>query len=95
MWNDGRNTLDLSASYKLNDNVTFTLQAINLTDAAYRTYYTSRELEVLRVYADNDAGYDFVAYEEGNPLDGNATKSRTYTNYKVGTTYRLGVRVTF
>ena len=42
------------------------------------------------------SGYiEFVAFEEGNPLEGDATRSRTYTRYKVGTTYRLGVNVTF
>tara|TARA_R110001592_G_scaffold354179_1_gene653652 strand:+ start:959 stop:4627 length:3669 start_codon:yes stop_codon:yes gene_type:complete len=95
LWNGGRGNLDLSASYKLNDNVTFSLQAINLLDDEFRTYYTSRELEVDRIFADNDVGYQFVAFEEGNPLDGDATRSRTYTRYKVGTTYRLGVNVTF
>lgn len=95
IWNEGRGNLDLSASYKLNDNVTFSLQAINLLDDEFRTYFTSRELQVERVFADNDVGYQFVAFEEGNPLEGDATRSRTYTRYKVGTTYRLGVNVTF
>ncbi|WP_440875981.1 TonB-dependent receptor [Thalassotalea sp. PLHSN55] len=95
IWNEGRDTLDLSATYKVNDNVIVVLQATNLTDSAYRTYYTNRELEVQRVYADNAVGYEFVAMEEGNPLKGDAPTSRTYTNYKVGTSYRLGVRVNF
>lgn len=95
IWNEGRNTLDLSASYKVSDDISVTFQAINLTDEAYRTYFTSRTLNVVRVAADNAAGYDFVALEEGNPLDGDAPTHRTYTKYKVGTTYRLGVRVNF
>ena len=95
IWNEGRDTLDLSAAWQVTDNVLVTFQAINLTDAAYRTYFTSRTLDVVRVAADNAAGYDFVALEEGNPLDGDAPKSRTYTKYKVGTTYRLGIRVDF
>ena len=95
IWNEGRDTLDFSASYKVNDSVLVTFQATNLTDAAYRTYYTNRELEVQRVYADNAVGYEFVAMEEGNPLKGDAPTSRTYTNYKIGTSYRLGVRVNF
>ncbi|GEA11235.1 TonB-dependent receptor [Alteromonas sp. KUL49] len=95
IWNEGRDTVDLSAAWQVTDNVLVTFQAINLTDAAYRTYFTSRTLDVVRVAADNAAGYDFVALEEGNPLDGDAPKSRTYTNYKVGTTYRLGIRVDF
>ncbi|MCU4675609.1 TonB-dependent receptor [Catenovulum sp. 2E275] len=95
IWNEGRDTLDLSLSYQMNEQISFTFQAVNLTDAAYRTYFTSRTLEVQRVYADNANGYDFIALEEGNPLEGDAPKSRTYTEYKVGTTYRLGMRVNF
>mgnify|MGYP000533668076 CR=1 FL=1 len=95
IWNDGKGTLDLSASYRLNDDVVFTFQAINLLDDEYRTYFTSRQLEVQRVFANNDRGFDYVALEEGNPLDGGVTKSRTYTRYKLGTTYRLGVRINF
>ncbi|MGJ8682370.1 TonB-dependent receptor [Paraglaciecola sp.] len=95
IWNEGRNTLDLSASYQVSPDISVTFQAINLTDEAYRTYFTSRTLNVVRVAADNAAGYDFVALEEGNPLDGEAPTHRTYTKYKVGTTYRLGVRVNF
>ncbi|WP_017446589.1 TonB-dependent receptor [Gayadomonas joobiniege] len=95
IWNEGRDSLDLSMSYKMNEQISFTFQAVNLTDEAYRTYFTSRTLEVERVYADNELGYDFVAFEEGNPLEGDAPKSRTYTEYKVGTTYRFGMRVNF
>ncbi|KXI28826.1 TonB-dependent receptor [Paraglaciecola hydrolytica] len=95
IWNEGRNTLDLSASYQVSKDISVTFQAINLTDEAYRTYFTSRTLEVVKVAADNAAGYDFVALEEGNPLDGDAPTHRTYNKYKVGTTYRLGVRVNF
>lgn len=95
IWNEGRDSLDLSLSYKFNEQISFTFQAVNLTDEAYRTYFTSRNLEVQRVYADNANGYDFVGLNEGNPLEGEAPKSRTYTKYKVGTTYRLGMRVNF
>lgn len=95
IWNEGRSTLDLSASWQISDNMSLTFQAINLTDEAYRTYFTSRTLNVVRVAADNDVGYDFAALEEGNPLDGDAPTHRTYTKYKVGTTYRLGLRVNF
>ncbi|MCF2950264.1 TonB-dependent receptor [Paraglaciecola aquimarina] len=95
IWNEGRNTLDISASYQVSPDISLTFQAINLTDEAYRTYFTSRTLNVVRVAADNNAGYDFTALEEGNPLDGDAPTHRTYTKYKVGTTYRLGLRVKF
>lgn len=95
IWNEGRTTIDLSASWQLSENMSLTFQAINLTDEAYRTYFTSRTLNVVRVDADNAAGYDFIALEEGNPLEGDAPTHRTYTKYKVGTTYRLGLRVNF
>lgn len=95
IWNEGRTTVDLSASWQVSENMSLTFQAINLTDEAYRTYFTSRTLNVVRVAADNAAGYDFVALEEGNPLEGDAPTHRTYTKYKVGTTYRLGLRVNF
>ncbi|MBU3021266.1 TonB-dependent receptor [Aestuariibacter sp. A3R04] len=95
IWNEGRNSLDLSASYQVNEDIMLTFQAINLTDEPFRTYFTSRTLNVVRQAADNAAGYDFVALEEGNPLDGDAPKHRTYTKYKVGSTYRLGLRVRF
>lgn len=95
IWNEGRNTLDLSASYQFSPNVSLTFQAINITDEAYRNYFTSRTLNVVRVAADNNVGYDFAALEEGNPLEGDAPTHRTYTKYKVGTTYRLGLRVNF
>jgi len=95
IWNEGRDSLDLSATYKFNENVSLSFQAVNLLDGAFRTYFTSRILNVERVAADNDAGFTYEAYEEGNPLEGDATKSRTYTKFKVGTTYRLGLRVNF
>ena len=95
IWNEGRNTLDVSASYQISPNVSLSFQATNLTDEAYRTYFTSRTLNVVRVPADNNLGYDFEALEEGNPLEGGAPKHRTYTKYKVGSTYRIGLRVNF
>lgn len=95
IWNEGRNTVDISASYQISPSISLTFQAINLTDEAYRTYFTSRTLNVVRVAADNSVGYDFAALEEGNPLEGDAPKHRTYTKYKVGTTYRLGLRLNF
>ncbi|WP_027330211.1 TonB-dependent receptor domain-containing protein [Marinimicrobium agarilyticum] len=95
LWNEGRDSLDLSASYELNDNVSFTFQAINLTDAAFRQYFTSREIAVDRVYNEETGAIDFVALEEGNAMDGETPKSRTYSEFKTGITYRLGVRVSF
>ncbi len=95
IWNEGRGSLDFSASYKVNENMSVSFQAVNLTDEAFRTYFTSRTLGVQRVAADNDAGYEYVDYDEGNPLEGEATKSRTYTKFKTGRTFRLGLRVNF
>ncbi|WP_111979252.1 TonB-dependent receptor domain-containing protein [Algibacillus agarilyticus] len=95
LWNEGRDTLDLSANYQLNDNVSFSFQVNNLTNEDYRMYYTSRTLSVVPVANADNTGYDYVDLVEGNPLEGEATKSRTYNNYKVGTNYRLGVRVNF
>ncbi|MFC3122237.1 TonB-dependent receptor [Agaribacter flavus] len=95
IWNEGRDTLDLSASYQVNENISLTFQAINLTDVAHRIYFTSRTLDVVRVPSDNAAGFDFVNLEEGNPLEGEAPTHRTYQKYKIGTTYRLGLRVKF
>ncbi|MER2492763.1 TonB-dependent receptor [Catenovulum sediminis] len=95
IWNEGRDTFDLSMTYKINDQMDLTFQAINLTDEAYRMYYTNRELPVERVANEAGNGYDYIALEEGNPLEGEAPTSRTYNLYKVGTTYRLGLRARF
>ncbi|WP_440906655.1 TonB-dependent receptor (plasmid) [Catenovulum sp. SX2] len=95
LWNEGRDSLDLSATYKVNDNVSISFQAVNLLDSEYRQYFTSRTLPVEKIAADNELGYTYAEYNEGNPLEGEAPKSRTYVNYKTGTTYRLGVRVNF
>ncbi|WP_096085005.1 TonB-dependent receptor domain-containing protein [Agaribacterium haliotis] len=93
LWNEGRDTLDLSATYSVNDYVDVTFQAINLTDAAYRQYYTSRELPVVKS-VNSDGAVEYTELNEGSAFDG-ATDSRTVYEYKVGTTYRLGVRVNF
>ncbi|BFM20289.1 hypothetical protein R50076_13380 [Gilvimarinus japonicus] len=96
LWNDGRDQIDLAATYAISENVDLTFQAINVTDAAFRTYFTNRELAVTRINdPDSATGYSFVATDEGNPLSGDATKSRTYAEYKTGVTYRLGLRARF
>ncbi|WP_111978885.1 TonB-dependent receptor [Algibacillus agarilyticus] len=94
IWNEGRNTFDLSATYKVNNSVNVTLQAINLTDESYRQYYTSRDLEVVRMQ-DENGDVTWGEFNEGNPLDGEAPTHRTYREYKVGRTFRLGVNVRF
>lgn len=99
LWNEGRDQLDLSASYAINDSISVTFQAVNLTDESFRTYFTSRTLDVLRVAApitnENPSGFAFTDFEEGNPLDGDGSKSRTYTEFKTGIGYRLELRAKF
>ncbi|GAB2505011.1 TonB-dependent receptor [Microbulbifer agarilyticus] len=88
LWQEGRGTLDLSASYALNDNVTLSFNAVNLTDEGVRHYYTSRFIQL------PDENGNLVAFDEGNPLDG-GFKGRTAEEYKTGTFYRLGVQARF
>ena len=81
LWNEGGGTLDLSASYKFNEAISFTFNAVNLTERVFRQYYTNISDERFP--------------KEGNALDGEANKSRTIREWVTGTTYRLGVRVSF
>ncbi|GGA85283.1 hypothetical protein GCM10011369_29140 [Neiella marina] len=80
LWEEGRNTLDFSASYQFNEHILFTLQAVNLTDEPVRQYFTSRFL---------DLGGNVLDEGEGGP------SSRTVRKYHTGTTYRAGIRVNF
>ncbi|BFM13272.1 hypothetical protein R50072_34250 [Simiduia litorea] len=84
LWQEGRATLDLSASYQLTDTVTLSFNAVNLTDAAVRTYFTSRFINL---------GGDII--DEGSPLEDGATDSRTVSEYKTGRSYRVGVSARF
>ncbi|WP_370980929.1 TonB-dependent receptor domain-containing protein [Agaribacterium sp. ZY112] len=98
LWNEGRDTLDLSATYNVNEYMDVTFQAINLTDAAYRQYFTSRTVPVGApvLDADGQPTGSYQEFNEGNPLeDSSVSKDRTVYEYKVGTTFRLGVRVNF
>lgn len=81
LWNEGGGTLDLSATYKWSDTITFTFNAVNLTERVFRQYYT------------NLSDSRFVL--EGNALEGDANKSRTIREWVTGTTYRLGMRINF
>lgn len=81
LWNEGGGTLDLSATYQFNDNVTFTFNAVNLGERVFRQYYTNL--------------FDDRFPIEGNALEGDANKTRTIREWATGTTYRLGVRATF
>ncbi|OUS72316.1 TonB-dependent receptor [Pseudoalteromonas sp. A601] len=84
LWEEGRQTLDFSATYKVNNNISVSLQVANLTDEGVRQYFTSRFLS---------AGGETFA--EGSPLDGDATRSRTVYNYHTGRTFRLNTRINF
>ncbi|MGJ8681083.1 TonB-dependent receptor [Paraglaciecola sp.] len=81
LWNEGGGSLDLSATYKLNDAVTFTFNAVNLGERVFRQYYTNL----------TDTRFNI----EGNAMEGEANKSRTIREWVTGTTYRLAVRATF
>ncbi|MCM2681167.1 TonB-dependent receptor [Echinimonas agarilytica] len=84
LWEEGRDQLDFSGTYKYNDYVSFTVQATNLLDENFRQYYTSRF---------TDLGGEVL--DEGSALSGNATDSRTHQEYAVGRNYRASVRVNF
>ncbi|MCK8094059.1 TonB-dependent receptor [Pseudoalteromonas sp. 1CM17D] len=84
LWEDGRQTLDFSATYQVTDMMSVSFQAANLTDEGVRQYFTSRFLE---------AGG--VTFNEGSPLEGDATKSRTVYQYHTGRTFRLNTRINF
>ncbi|WP_111977486.1 TonB-dependent receptor [Algibacillus agarilyticus] len=94
-WREGSGTFDLSANYKINDNISASLQVINLTDEVTRNYYTSRTLDLGETQL-NDAGEVIGKdFDEGNALDGDVTTSRTQELYKTGRIFRLGLRVNF
>lgn len=85
LWQEGSNNLDLSASYKISNNMSVSFHALNLTDETTRIYYTSRSVLL-----------DGEVYDEGNPLeDSSVTTGRTQTLSKTGRTYRLDFRVVF
>ena len=92
-WQDGRETLDFSAAYQVNDNILITLDATNLLDESYRTYFTSRFLRLPE--SATGGGTALVPFDEGNPLTGDAYQGRTVSEYNVGRFYRLAVRVNF
>ena len=93
LWQEGRDSLDFSAAYQLNDNVLFTFDATNLLDDSYRQYFTSRTIRLPE--SATGGGTDLVAFDEGNPISGSAYTGRTVSEYNIGQFYRLGVRVAF
>lgn len=94
LWEEGRETLDFSAAYQLSDNFSLTFDASNLLDQSYRTYFTSRTI-ALPEDPTGGVGAALVDYDEGNPLDGDAYKGRTVTEYNTGRIFRLGLRAEF
>lgn len=48
LWRDGRDSLDISASYDLTDYASITFQATNVLDSETRTFYTSRTHQVVQ-----------------------------------------------
>ncbi|MGA9659433.1 MAG: TonB-dependent receptor [Asticcacaulis sp.] len=87
-WQAGRQTWDLSAAYKINNDLTLTLDGQNLTDAPVRTYFTSR---IIRL---PDSTGAMVNFDEGSAFDG-APKSRTLMEYNTGRVFRVGMRMNF
>jgi TonB-dependent receptor len=84
-WSEGFESLDFSAAYKLNNNVRFTFQAINLLDTVTRQYETNR--------VDRTAGQETLLAESS--VLGEQYNGRTVQTWNTGTTYRLSVRATF
>ena len=93
LWQDGRETLDFSAAYQVNDNIQVTVDATNLLDEPFRTYFTSRFVRLPE--SATGGGTALVPFDEGNPLTGDAYQGRTASEYNVGRFYRLAVRVNF
>ena len=94
---DGRKSLDASGAYQLRDNVQLTFQAVNLLDQKFRTYFSSRFIELPDTPAASTLPDDlnFVNFDEGNPLETGSTQSRTIREFKTGQIFRVGVRVNF
>jgi TonB-dependent receptor len=78
LWTDDRSTLDFSASYTVNENLSFNLAATNLTDSYNRQFIT-------RLKEDADNGL----YTEGSAWDG-APDWRTFIADHNGRNFRLG-----
>jgi TonB-dependent receptor len=83
-WADSIGTLDASFSYKINNNVSITANAVNLTDEAPRQFQT------VAFVTDSQSGVDV----EGNFFDGGYDGRTNLVNY-YGRTFRVGIRVNF
>ena len=80
-WVEGFDTLDLSATMKVNKYLSLNFQAINLTDTVTREYNTS-------ISADSGLPVESATL-------GDQPTHRTSNLINTGTTYRLGARMTF
>ncbi|MBJ2138517.1 TonB-dependent receptor [Paraglaciecola chathamensis] len=88
-WQDSTTRLDFSATYKWDENITFTLHALNLTDDITRTYFTSRDITL------RDADGNVTILSEGNALTDDVYEGRTIAEYKTGRQFRVSARVNF
>jgi len=93
LWEEGRETLDFSGAYKVNDRLTFTFDAQNILDQPVRQYFTSRSIQLPE--SATGGGTALVDFNEGNPISGDAYKGRTTFEYNTGTNLRAAVRFTF
>ncbi|WP_017446489.1 TonB-dependent receptor [Gayadomonas joobiniege] len=84
-WQDAKNRLDFTANYKVSQDISVSLHALNLTDDTTRTFFTSTSMKL----------HDGTILDEGNALDNDVDTSRTLTEYKTGRMYRASVRVNF
>ncbi|MGJ8693736.1 MAG: TonB-dependent receptor [Thalassotalea sp.] len=87
-WQDSTTKLDFSATYKWDQNITFTFHALNLTDDVTRTYFTSTTMNL-------GTEDEPIIFDEGNPLDDNVNEGRTIGQYKTGRQFRLSARINF
>ncbi len=86
IWQEPYNRLDFSSSYRLNNIVSFTFQATNLTDEGRRTFMTSRYM----IEADGSI------WDEGDAVtDSGVDTSRTVQEWYTGRLFRVGVRLNF
>ncbi|WP_448248906.1 TonB-dependent receptor [Thalassotalea agariperforans] len=90
-WQDSTTKLDFSATYKWDENITFTFHALNLTDDITRTYFTSTTMDLGQIDSEGNS----VLFDEGNALDGDADESRTIGQYKTGRQFRMSARINF
>ncbi len=93
LWEEGRETLDFSAAYKVNDNITLTFDAANMLDQPVRTYFTSRSIRLPE--SATGGGTTLTPFDEGSPLEDGAYKGRTVQEYNTGSIFRLGIRAEF